>query len=98
MSAGSFASARTGEPTVLIGSGRIPEPADSWARVASRIWLIGSGNRRNLFMMQPDPELSLDVAALGDDSGVVGATSIAGRKFIVDERTLKMLRSRTHVS
>ncbi len=49
-------------------------------------------------MMQPDPELSLDVAALGDDSGVVGATSIAGRKFIVDERTLKMLRSRTHVS
>jgi len=46
-------------------------------------------------MMQPDPELSLDVAALGDDSGVVGATSIAGRKFIVDERTLKMLRSRT---
>jgi glucokinase len=32
------------------------------------------------FMMQPNPELSFDVAALGDDSGVVGAASIGRPK------------------
>lgn len=38
--------------------------------------------RAEPFMMQPDPRLSFDVAALGDDSGVVGAASIGGAKVL----------------
>ena len=34
------------------------------------------------FMMQPNPELSFDVAALGDDAGVVGAASIGRAKTV----------------
>ena len=36
--------------------------------------------RAEPFMLQPDPELRFDVAALGDDSGVVGAASIGRAK------------------
>ena len=36
--------------------------------------------RAEPFMMQPDPGLSFDVAALGDESGVVGAVSIVRAK------------------
>ncbi len=38
--------------------------------------------RAEPFMMQPNPELSFDVAALGDDSGVVGTASIGQAKVL----------------